>query len=145
MAHPVPVAQFDIVFDVQEQQLQPASTLPHMGIPRSVLPTPPLSLAQVPYPPFYRSLLAWVSLFELDMFGFMPIGCAVHISFYEILVTRTAIPLVVIGALALAGWWRKSRAKARREAATGDGEESKWALKGAGVSNNLFSWCNHRM
>ena len=30
---------------------------------------------------FYRSVLAWVSVFELDMFGFMPIGCAVDITF----------------------------------------------------------------
>ena len=43
----------------------------------------------------------------------MPIGCAVNITFYKILVVRTAIPLVIIGLLALAGWLMKSRDKAR--------------------------------
>jgi hypothetical protein len=42
----------------------------------------------VPYPTFYRQMLAWVSIFELDMFSFMPIGCAMDLSFYHILVTR---------------------------------------------------------
>jgi hypothetical protein len=36
---------------------------------------------QVPYPPFYRTVLSWMAVFELDMFAFVPFGCAVNLSF----------------------------------------------------------------
>ena len=37
----------------------------------------------VPYPPFYRTVLSWMAVFELDMFAFVPFGCAVNLSFCE--------------------------------------------------------------
>lgn len=52
----------------------------------------------------------------------MPIGCEVDITFYDKLIIRTALPLVVIGILALAGWLTKSRGRGR-------------------LSNSLFSIC----
>ena len=50
------------------------------------------------------------------------------------LVARTALPLVIIGALALIGWWLKSR---RPEAAAAADDET----SGSSASNNLFGWC----
>jgi hypothetical protein len=52
-----------------------------------------------------------VSVFELNMFDFVPLGCSVDLGFYHVLVVRTALPLAMIGTLALTGRWLKSRRK----------------------------------
>lgn len=64
----------------------------------------------------------------------MPIGCAVKISFYNILVVRTAIPLAVIGILALAGLLTKSRMNLKRSFNMNPKSKDR-------LSNNLFSVC----
>ena len=38
----------------------------------------------MPYPGFYRNILVWCSLFELNWFDFMPIGCAMRFNFYNV-------------------------------------------------------------
>ena len=76
--------------------------------------------------------MSWISIFELDLFSFLPFGCAFDVNFYSVLVVRTALPLVVIGALALTGWWLKSR---RPGTAT-----DKQTGAASGVSNALFGW-----
>ena len=82
-------------------------------------------------------MLSWISLFELDLFAFMPFGCAFSISYYHKLVVRTALPLFIIAALALTGWWLKRR---RPATAARTGETADAAASTLGVSNSLFGW-----
>ena len=91
-------------------------------------------------PSFYRDVLSWISLFELDLFAFMPFGCAFDISFYDKLVVRTALPVFVIGALGLTGWWLKRRRPAAAASTDTTNKKSEAAASALGVSNSLFGW-----
>ena len=55
----------------------------------------------IPYPEFYTNILRYLAAFELDLFNAAPIGCIVNITFHEIFLARTIIPLVVIVLLKL--------------------------------------------
>ena len=50
----------------------------------------------IPYPEFYTNILRYLAAFELDLFSAAPIGCIVNITFHEIFLARTIIPLVAI-------------------------------------------------
>ena len=43
----------------------------------------------VPYPPMYRNVLSWLSIFDLNLFSFVPMACVMDVNFYYVLVTRS--------------------------------------------------------
>ena len=89
----------------------------------------------VPYPMFYRRMLGWISLIELNLIAFMPVDCAVNITFHHKLVLQTALPIVVIGCLLAVARYLKLRAARVRDAAAVD------MLGELGVGSSLNSLC----
>ena len=87
----------------------------------------------VPFPPIYLEVLSWLSVFELDLFEFFPISCAVNLTFYHTLVARTLIPLVLIIGLAAAGHCLNTRHV--HDETTVD------IMGDLGPGANAFAWC----
>ena len=88
----------------------------------------------VPYPRVYLDMLSWFALLELDLFEFLPLSCAFPMNFYYTLVVRTALPIVVLVALAAAGRLLKESQAARSDATVD-------ILGELGVGSSCYSWC----
>ena len=81
-------------------------------------------------------MLSWLSVFELDLFEFLPISCAMNLSFYHTLVIRTLLPLLLVSALAAAGHCINNRSLRSEGAIDMLGE--------LGIGASCFAWCTHR-
>ena len=67
----------------------------------------------IPYPSLYNSLIAYLSIFSLDIFGVMPLGCSVSLNHDHYLLVRTLVPIVLLGVSFLFRW-RLKRGAARK-------------------------------
>ena len=83
----------------------------------------------IPYPEFYTNILRYLAAFELDLFNAAPIGCIVNITFHEIFLARTIIPLVFIVFLKLVPVIGP-RMKTRMKKKSGSAADSKEAFDG---------------
>jgi len=67
----------------------------------------------ISYPPLYTEVLNWFgSILTIDLPQAMPLGCVINTGFFVSLITRTAMPLSVMLALAAAGNVLASRGRA---------------------------------